>query len=74
MLTEQIAVTLAVADALEALGVPYAIGGSLASALHGAWVRSHGAEAPTTNLCSCPFVVRTSVRFQGCNLCTSIAN
>jgi hypothetical protein len=35
MLTEQIAVTLAVADALEALGVPYAIGGSLASALHG---------------------------------------
>ena len=35
MLTEQIAVTLTVADALEALGVPYAIGGSLASALHG---------------------------------------
>jgi len=35
MLTEQIAVTLAVAETLEALGVPYAIGGSFASALHG---------------------------------------
>ncbi len=35
MLTEPIAVTLLVADALDALGVPYAIGGSLASALHG---------------------------------------
>jgi hypothetical protein len=35
MLTEQIAVTLAVADALDALGVTYAIGGSFASALHG---------------------------------------
>jgi hypothetical protein len=35
MLTEQIAVTLTVADALEALAVPYAIGGSFASALHG---------------------------------------
>lgn len=35
MLTEQIAVTMAVADALEALGVPYAIGGSFASAVHG---------------------------------------
>ncbi len=35
MLTEQIAVTLAVTDALEALGVPYAIGGSFASAMHG---------------------------------------
>jgi hypothetical protein len=35
MLTEQIAVTLAVVDALDALGVPYAIGGSFASALHG---------------------------------------
>jgi len=35
MLPEQIAVTLLVADALEALGVPYAIGGSFASALHG---------------------------------------
>ncbi|MBC8449572.1 MAG: hypothetical protein H8D78_17635, partial [Chloroflexi bacterium] len=35
MLTEQIAVTLAVVDALETLDVPYAIGGSLASALHG---------------------------------------
>jgi hypothetical protein len=35
MLTEQIAVTLAVAEALEALGAPYAIGGSFASALHG---------------------------------------
>jgi hypothetical protein len=35
MLSEQIAVTLLVADALEALGVLYAIGGSFASALHG---------------------------------------
>ena len=35
MLTEQIAVTLAVVEALGALGVPYAIGGSFASALHG---------------------------------------
>jgi hypothetical protein len=35
MLAEPIAVTLLVADALEALGVPYAVGGSLASALHG---------------------------------------
>jgi len=35
MLTEQIAVTLAVVEALDALGVPYAIGGSFASALHG---------------------------------------
>jgi hypothetical protein len=35
MLTEQIAVTLAVVDALDALGVCYAIGGSFASALHG---------------------------------------
>jgi hypothetical protein len=35
MLTEPIAVTLLVADTLDALGVPYAIGGSLASALHG---------------------------------------
>jgi len=35
MLAEPIAVTLLVADALEALHVPYAIGGSLAGALHG---------------------------------------
>jgi hypothetical protein len=35
MLPEQIAVTMIVADALEALGVLYAIGGSFASALHG---------------------------------------
>ena len=35
MLTEQIAATMAVADALDALGVTYAIGGSFASALHG---------------------------------------
>ena len=35
MLPEQIAVTTIVADALEALGVLYAIGGSFASALHG---------------------------------------
>ena len=35
MLPEQIAVTMLVADALEALDVPYAIGGSFASALHG---------------------------------------
>ena len=35
MLAEPIAVTMRVADALDALGVPYAIGGSLASAVHG---------------------------------------
>lgn len=35
MLPEPIAVTLQVADALESLGVPYFIGGSLASAIHG---------------------------------------
>lgn len=35
MLPEQLAVTMLVADALEDLGVPYAIGGSFASALHG---------------------------------------
>jgi len=35
MLTEQIAVTMTVADALDALGVSYVIGGSFASALHG---------------------------------------
>lgn len=35
MLPEQIAVTMLVVDALEVLDVPYAIGGSFASALHG---------------------------------------
>ena len=35
MLAEQVAVTMVVTDALDALGVPYAIGGSLSSALHG---------------------------------------
>jgi hypothetical protein len=35
MLAETISVVLIVADALDALGVPYAIGGSLASAVHG---------------------------------------
>ena len=35
MLTEPIAVTLLVVDALEAIGVRYAIVGSLASAFHG---------------------------------------
>ena len=35
MMPQQIAVILTVADALEALGTPYAIGGSLASAVHG---------------------------------------
>lgn len=35
MLPEQIAVTALVTDALEVLDVPYAIGGSFASALHG---------------------------------------
>ena len=35
MVTEQIAVIVLVADALEALGVSYVIGGSFASALHG---------------------------------------
>jgi hypothetical protein len=33
MLTEQVPVTLAVGYALDALGVPYAIGGSLVGAL-----------------------------------------
>jgi hypothetical protein len=35
MLPDQLAVTMLVTDALEALGVPYVIGGSFASALHG---------------------------------------
>jgi hypothetical protein len=35
MLAEPIAVTMLVIEALEGLGVPYAIGGSLASAVHG---------------------------------------
>jgi hypothetical protein len=35
MLTEQITVTMTVTEALDSLGVPYAIGGSLSSALHG---------------------------------------
>ena len=35
MTTEPIAVTLRVIEALEMLGVPYFIGGSLASTLHG---------------------------------------
>jgi len=35
MLAEQIAVTITVADALDDLGVPYAIVGSFASAVHG---------------------------------------
>jgi len=35
MLTEQMAVTLVVTEVLESLDVPYVIGGSLASALHG---------------------------------------
>lgn len=35
MTTEPIAVTLRVIEALEALGVPYFIGGSLASTMHG---------------------------------------
>jgi len=35
MLSEPVAVTLQVVDLLEALGVPYLIGGSFASAIHG---------------------------------------
>jgi len=35
MLPEPVAVTLLVIEALDALGVPYLIGGSLASAVHG---------------------------------------
>ena len=35
MTSEPIAVTLIVIEALDSLGVRYAIGGSLASALHG---------------------------------------
>ena len=37
MLSEPIAVTLRVTEVLEALGVPYLIGGSFASSLHGAY-------------------------------------
>jgi hypothetical protein len=44
MLTEQIAVTLGVAETLEALCVPYAIGGSFASALHGVMRATMGAD------------------------------
>jgi hypothetical protein len=44
MLTEQIAVTLGVAESLEALGVSYAIGGSFASALHGVMRATMGAD------------------------------
>ena len=35
MLAEPLAITLLVIDAFESLGVPYLIGGSMASALHG---------------------------------------
>lgn len=35
MITEPLSITLLVIDALEKLNVPYLIGGSLASALHG---------------------------------------
>ena len=35
MLAEPLAVTIMVSDALEALGVDYVLGGSLASAVHG---------------------------------------
>ena len=35
MLTEPILVTLQVTEALESLGIPYFIGGSLATAVHG---------------------------------------
>ncbi len=35
MLTEPIAVTMKVVDALETLGIPYFIGGSMATAVHG---------------------------------------
>ena len=44
MLTDQIAATILVADALEALGVLYAITGSLASALHGVMRASMDAD------------------------------
>lgn len=37
MVPEPIAVTLAVAGVLDRLGVPYFIGGSLATAVHGVW-------------------------------------
>ena len=35
MLSEPVAVTLQIIDALESIGVPYLIGGSFASAVHG---------------------------------------
>ncbi|MDY7076966.1 MAG: hypothetical protein SXV54_08580 [Chloroflexota bacterium] len=44
MLSEPIAVTLLVIDALEALDVPYLIGGSLASAVHGVARSTAGAD------------------------------
>lgn len=44
MITEPIAVTLVVIQALESLGVPYLIGGSLASALHGVPRATNGAD------------------------------
>jgi hypothetical protein len=43
-LPEPIAVTLLVIDALEALGIPYFIGGSWASTVHGAWGATAGAD------------------------------
>lgn len=44
MLPEQIAVTMLVTDALEALEARYAIGGSFASAVHGVMRATMGAE------------------------------
>jgi hypothetical protein len=44
MLTEPIAVTMVVIDALEGIGVRYAIGGSLASAVHGVVRATMGAD------------------------------
>jgi hypothetical protein len=44
MLTEQIAVITLVTDALEALGVPYTIAGSFASAVHGVMRATMGAD------------------------------
>jgi hypothetical protein len=44
MLAEPIAVTLQVAEVLDQLNVPYAIGGSLASAVHGVMRATMGAD------------------------------
>jgi hypothetical protein len=73
MLSEPIAVTLLVIQALDALGVPYLIGGSLASAVHGvaratvdtdlvADLRSEHAEPLAQALCDAFYVDVESIQ------------